>query len=96
MASPRFLFDHCMRKRQSARRPNGFCVWDGHRVQTMMLCELLSRVTHQWWWFNLPLGGIQLLSIGLMGEYIGRIFETKNRPLYSDPIGGRYTSIKTF
>jgi len=29
------------------------------------------------------LGGIQLMSIGIMGEYIGRIFnETKRRPLY--------------
>lgn len=29
------------------------------------------------------LSGIQLLSIGILGEYIGRIFgETKNRPLY--------------
>jgi glycosyltransferase involved in cell wall biosynthesis len=27
------------------------------------------------------LGGLQLLSIGILGEYIGRIFnETKNRP----------------
>ncbi len=29
------------------------------------------------------LGGLQLLAIGLVGEYLGRIFmETKNRPLY--------------
>ena len=28
-------------------------------------------------------GGIQLLSIGVIGEYIGRIYmQTKNRPLY--------------
>ena len=31
----------------------------------------------------LILGGIQLLSLGIIGEYLGRVFmQTKNRPIY--------------
>lgn len=40
----------------------------------------------------LLLGGLQLLVIGVLGEYIGRIFnETKNRPVYMiESINGKY------
>ena len=51
-------------------------------MKTMMFGETVSGYPSMMI-VQLALGGIQLLSIGLLGEYIGRIFiEAKRRPLY--------------
>ncbi len=54
----------------------------------MVVRRLISPIGYEPGWatiiaFMLFLGGIQLVSLGLIGQYVSRIFEeTKKRPLY--------------
>ena len=56
-------------------------LWHGLRLDITTACYLIIFPTLVI--LILFLGGIQLLSLGIIGEYIGRIYnETKNRPDY--------------
>ncbi len=78
-------------------RPLRWVTWMGIFVSTVTfglaifyIIELLTRhglpVGQGWWttiFLLLFLGGVQMISIGILGEYIGRIYEEiKQRPLY--------------
>ncbi len=59
-----------------------FCMMLFYGVKTLVLGDPVQGFTTLIV-VTLFLGGVQLLSIGILGEYIGRIFnETKNRPTY--------------
>lgn len=59
-----------------------FCLMLFYGVKTLVLGDPVQGFTTLIV-VTLFLGGVQLLSIGILGEYIGRIFnETKNRPTY--------------
>lgn len=75
--------------------PLRFAVWMGFIAIAMALAGIVYAVllrlyTHDWvrGWASifvavLFMGGVQLVSLGIIGEYIGRIYgEVKQRPLY--------------
>ncbi|MEO6455367.1 MAG: glycosyltransferase family 2 protein [Ginsengibacter sp.] len=66
----------------------GFVVFTGciFAIIWVIVVMMLGRNIPGWSSITLPmyfLGGIQLLSLGILGEYVNKIFqETKKRPLY--------------
>lgn len=87
----RFAFDGIT---SFSAAPLQIAIWLGLISATMAFIYGLRVFYQGWMGYTVPgwasttvsvlfLGGIQLLTIGLLGEYIGRIFdEVKRRPLY--------------
>lgn len=85
----------------------GIFSWPGFKQVTVQF-ERDARFCGETKWsylklIGLAMDGVQLLSIGLLGEYIGRIFvETKQRPLYlvqsvyEQPAKHKFTQIMKF
>jgi len=87
-------------------RPLRLATWLGFCSSFFALCGIIYAIavrllTNRWvagWAATfvaiLFVGGIQLLSVGVIGEYVGRIYgEVKRRPLYivAERLGGKRT-----
>ena len=74
-----------------ARRWFANCVWDGLAIIGIPIVAVLRLVAGSHFFEGqtttlvsvLFLGGVQLISLGILGEYVGRLYdEAKGRPLY--------------
>jgi dolichol-phosphate mannosyltransferase len=74
--------------------PLKIATWLGYGVSLIALLYTMIIIVEKFMGMTVPgfasimagmlfLGGVQLICLGIMGEYIGRIFnETKGRPIY--------------